>query len=288
MPERFMARPFFRPPTAELRYLPECPRQLRDGSLGWVAIQHGPDAVEGSFNVLNLETLENRCYPLPGRPGFFVETAEPGVLLIGVERKLVLFDLALHKVTMTLAQLPDNPRVIINDGIAVPDGVIFGTKDLKFSDPIAAVYHFGTRLREIQGAQICSNGKYFHDGLLIDIDSQPRTITEYRYHSDGPLERLRLIVPPERLPALPDGMKGTADGTCVVVAFYNSENVPDGVAQQIRIADGEVVAEWVLPGSPRVTCPAFVTIGGERRLLFTTAVEGMHPESAEAGTMFIA
>ena len=182
--------------------------------------------------------------------------------------------------------------MIINDGIAVPDGVIFGTKHSEFNQPIAALYHYGTTLREIRGGQTCSNGKYFHDGRLIDIDTQPKTITEYRYHGDGPLERLRLITPPDHLPALPDGLRPTPDGTCIVVAYYNPAAVADGLAQQIRIADGEVVAEWTIPGSPRVTCPEFVTMGGRTRVLFTTAVEGMPAEgravAPEAGTMFIA
>src|SRR6266852_3752240 len=213
------AQPFFRPPTEELRYLPECPTQLRGTNrLAWVAIQHGADAREGSLNVLDLVTLENRNYPLPGRPGFFVETAEAGVLLIGIERRLVLFDLASASIIATLAELPDDPRVIINDGIAVPDGVIFGTKHLEFSQPVAALYHYGTELRAIRGGQTCSNGKYFYGDRLIDIDSQPKTITEYRYHRDGPLERLRLIAEPDRLPAFPDGLRATPDGSCIVVA----------------------------------------------------------------------
>ena len=288
MPERLIARPFFRPPTAELRHLPECPRQLRDGRLGWVAIQHGPESTIGSFNVLDLSTLENRTFPLPGRPGFFVETEEPDVLLIGLERRLVLFDWKSGCVTRTIAAIPDDPQVIINDGIAVPDGVIFGTKHLMFNRPVAALYHYGSELRELIGEQTCSNGKYFHDDLLIDVDTQPKTITEYRYRSDGPLEKLRFVVPPEQLPALPDGLRATADGEYIVVAFYNPAMVADGIVQQIRIADGEVVAEWSVPGSPRVTCPALVEIGGERQWLFTTAVEGMKPESPQAGTFFVA
>src|SRR4051794_22573469 len=139
MPPRLVAQPFYRPPSDELRYLPECPTQLRGTNrLGWVAIQHGPDVRHGSFNVLDLITLENRSYPLPGRPGFFVETVDAGVLLIGLERRLVLFDLASGVVTKTLAELPDDPRVIINDGIAVPGGVIFGAKHLEFNQPVAA------------------------------------------------------------------------------------------------------------------------------------------------------
>ncbi len=90
MAPRIVARPFYRPPSAELRYLPECPRQLRDTNrLAWVAIQHGPDAANGSLNVLDLGTMQDRSYPLPGRPGFFAETPDPDIVTIGMERRLV-------------------------------------------------------------------------------------------------------------------------------------------------------------------------------------------------------
>lgn len=261
--------------------------------LAWVAIQHGVGAPSGSLNLLDLDTLQNRTCPLPGRPGFFAETADPNILIVGMERRLVHFDIAAGEILATLAQIPEDPRVIINDGIAVPDGVVFGTKHLAFNQPIAALYHYGgTTLRELRGGQTCSNGKYFHDDILIDIDTQPKTITEYRYHQDRPLEFVRLITPPERLPALPDGLRPTRDGLSIVVAYYNPDHVPNGLAQQIAIATGEVVHEWIIPGSPRVTCPEFVTIGGRPQILFTTAIEGMPPETRaiapDAGTMFVA
>jgi sugar lactone lactonase YvrE len=293
MAHQIVARPFFRPPSGELRYLPECPRQLRGTQLlAWVAIQHGAEARSGSLNVLNLETLENISHALPGRPGFFAETAEPGILIVGMERRLVRFDLARGVVLETLAELPEDPRVIINDGVAVPGGVIFGTKHLEFKLPIAALYHWNGTLRELRGGQICSNGKFLRGDVLIDIDTQPKTITAYRYHTDAPLEVLRLVIPPEKLPSLPDGLRPAADGRSIVVAYYNPAHTADGLAQQLRLNDGAVEREWVVPGSPRVTCPEFVEVGGKRQILFTTAVEGMPAETAaiapHAGTMFIA
>jgi len=72
MLSRTVAHPFFRPSSAELRYLPECPLHLRGSNLlAWVAIQHGADTLSGSLNVLDLASLQNQSYPLPGRPGFF-------------------------------------------------------------------------------------------------------------------------------------------------------------------------------------------------------------------------
>ena len=48
---------FYVPGSEELRYLPECPRLMRnfpheDPFLGWVAIQHSATDLTGSFNML--------------------------------------------------------------------------------------------------------------------------------------------------------------------------------------------------------------------------------------------
>src|SRR5690349_17667729 len=112
MPSRIVARPFFRPGSPELRYLPECPRQLAGSDvLAWVAIQHGADKASGSLNLLDLKTLENRSYALDGRPGFFAETADRNILIVGLERRLVRFDISAGEVVATLAHLPEDPRV---------------------------------------------------------------------------------------------------------------------------------------------------------------------------------
>src|ERR1035437_1807315 len=295
MPRRVEARPFFRPALEEQRYLPECPRVIGT-SLVWISIQYAADRPLGGINVLDLASRENVHHALPGRPGFFAGTGESGVLLVGLERRLVLYDLNRRAVTETLAHIPEDPRVIVNDGIAIPGGAIFGTKHLGFSEPVAALYHYdhATRqVREMLGGQICSNGKYLHDGLLVDIDSQPKTITEYRY--DGALHALnapRLIAPPEALPALPDGLRPMPGGQNAIVAYYNPGDVADGIAQEIRFSDGEVLTEFVLPGSPRVTCPEVWELDGATCVFFTTAIEGMPPETRaiapEAGTIFVA
>ena len=282
MPRRIQAVPFFRPATPELRYLPECPRVIGN-SLLWVSIQYAADQPRGGLNVLDLATGENCHHPLPGRPGFFAETADPALLVIGLERRLVLYNLARAQITGILATLPDDERVIINDGIAIPGGLIFGTKHLQFTLPIAALYHYdnATReLRELRGGQICSNGKFFDRDTLIDIDTQPKTITEYRY--DGALHPVRLIAAPASLPALPDGLRPTRGGTSIIVAYYNPEPVADGVAQEIRLSDGAVLTEWTLPGSPRVTCPE---VAGDF-VYFTTAVEGMPNATPHSGSIF--
>jgi hypothetical protein len=87
MPNRVQAQPFFRPALEEQRYLPECPFVIGE-SLVWISIQYAADRPQGGINVLDLASRENVHHPLPGRPGFFAKTADPGVVLIGLERRL--------------------------------------------------------------------------------------------------------------------------------------------------------------------------------------------------------
>lgn len=285
-PQVFTAEPFFAPATEELRFLPEGPRVLRTGkTLGWVAIQHGAGRMDGSINLLNLATRENRSLPLPGRPGFFAETSKPGVVLVGLERRLIYFDLIAGRVEEGF-EIPvtGDERVIINDGLAVEGGVLFGTKHLEFNKQIACLYYFDAHTAKVHTLlddQLCSNGKFLRElaggeAVLIDIDSIPKAISRYRL--DAQRRRIldrSLVAPPESLPGFPDGLRPTSNGESIVVAFYNPEPVDTGVAQEIRLADGAVLTEWRLPGSPRVTCPEFVEMDGKVKLLFTTADEGM-------------
>ena len=302
---QFVAERLFEPESEALRYLPEGPRVLRHLGLpgqwlGWVAIQHSAAEQVGSLNLFNLSSRENRSFELPGRPGFFAETATEGVVIVGMERRLVLFDWRSGEVTETGVVVSGDERVILNDGLAVEGGVLFGTKHLGFSEAIAAVYFYdwaSGRVHTVLEGQVCSNGKFLRrdatGATLIDIDSMPKTISRYRL--DSRLERVlerSLVVAPESLPGFPDGLRPSPDGESVIVAFYNPEAVSDGVARMYRLADGAVECEWVLPGSPRVTCPELVEMDGKVKIVFTTAVEGMAAEiramAPGAGALYVA
>jgi sugar lactone lactonase YvrE len=270
------------------------------GLLGWVAIQHGAGCREGSVNVLHLASGENRCFPVPGRPGFFAETTRPGLVLVGLERRLAYCDLLTGDVEETGITVTTDERVVINDGLAVEGGVLFGTKHLEFNQPIAALYYFDSAARTVDtvlDGQICSNGKFLSrdatGATLIDIDSLPKTIARYRL--DASLRRVldrSLVTDPDSLPGFPDGLRPSPDLQSIIVAFYNPNHCSDGLCRQIRLADGEVLCEWEIPQSPRVTCPEFVEIGGHVKLLFTTAVEGMPAETRAiapgAGAFYLA
>jgi sugar lactone lactonase YvrE len=294
------------PPNEELRFLPEGPRVLRNYPAaglraGWVAIQHGSDSIDGSMNVLEIASGKNTRFPLIGRPGFFAETERPGVVMIGLERALRLFNLLTGEFEDEGGvEVTRDEAVIINDGLAVEGGVLFGTKHVHLNLPVAALYFFDAgsgRVHTVVDRQTCSNGKFLRrdagGATLIDIDSIPKTITRYRL--DAGLETVierSLVVAPESLRGFPDGLRPAPDGESVIVAFYNPEAVTEGRLEQIRISDGEVLCEWIVPGSPRVTCPEFIEMDRKVKLLITTAVEGM-PETIRAmcpgaGTIYIA
>lgn len=293
----FEATPFFTPPTAALRFLPEGPRLLQnypspDPILGWVAIQESFSSLVGSVNLLNLRTMENDVHPLPGRVGFFAETDRPGVIVAGLERSLALYDLAVRKVLGQPFVVSEDERVVINDGLAVGRGLLFGTKHTAFKERIGCMYLLDSntgRLHTLHSKQICPNGKYLYGGGLVDIDSPNKTLDHYAFNPSGPsLGERRIIADFTGTPLFPDGLRPSPDGESVIVAFYNPEAAPEGLAREYRIRDGEVLSEWRLPGSPRVTCPEILALNGRVRALFTTAVEGMEPAVPLAGTLYIA
>jgi len=292
----FEAKPFFTPATAALRFLPEGPRVLQNHPgakdlLGWVAIQDSFEVLAGSVNLLDLATLSNDVHRLPGRAGFFAETDVPGLLVVGLERDLVLYDLLTRRIVGSPFRVTDDERVVINDGVAVDGGLLFGTKHIKFQERIACMYLFeaATRtLHTLHAAQICANGKFLHNGGLIDIDSFNKTLDYYPFDSSKPaLGERRIIADFRDTPLFPDGLRPSPDGESVIVAFYNPEAAAEGLAREFRIRDGEILAEWRLPGSPRVTCPEVFGWNGKVSVLFTTAIEGMEPPVPLAGSMYI-
>ena len=125
------------------------------------------------------------------------------------------------------------------------------------------------------------------------MDSDGKTIGRYRL--DCGLKKVlsqSLIAEPSSLPGFPDGLRPAPDGKSVIIAFYNPAHVSDGLARQMCIETGAVLAEWLIPGSPRVTCPELIQWHGKVMIVFTTAVEGMAAETRAiapgAGTMYIA
>lgn len=286
------------------RFLPEGPRPVTvEGreALAWVNIQTAVNSTSGVIHVRFWDTGELRTYPQAHRPGFLFPTDRPDRLFVGREKEVGALDLRTNSFT-PFATIPDwSSRTIINDGEIVPGGkaVVFGTKDLRFAAPIAALYLFTIDDRQITvlaGEQTCSNGKVFARDtggvVLFDIDTPKRNVVRYRLDLAGrTLNEPTKVLDLRNYDGFPDGMVDAGDGS-VIVAFYDPAAVTEGRAVRFDLATGNAVEEWTTPGSPRVTCPALVELDGRVRLVLTTATEGMAYElrerCPEAGNLFIA
>jgi sugar lactone lactonase YvrE len=271
---------WFHPPAEADRFLPEGPRAQDDGVV-WVNIQAGADAATGDVHHLTWDGRHAR-HPMPARPGFVFPTSNPNVVLAGCDKVVGLYDLTSADWT-PLAAIPDtHPRTIINDGEIVPGGraIVFGTKDVQFADAIAHLYLFtldDNRLSVLAGGQTCSNGKVFADGgrTLYDIDTPRKVVTKYRFDvTTRTITDEGIALDLQSRDDFPDGMCDVGDGT-VIVAFYNPAFADTGRAVRYRLGTGEVLGEWLTPGSPRVTCPLLLQRPDGVKLILATADEGM-------------
>jgi len=297
------ARPLSLPDTAALRFLPEGPIPLNDrGRFSWVGIQHGLDSSTGSINVLSLDTMDNLSHQLPGRPGFAIPCQTENRFVAGMERELGFFDVSDGSWTPFCDGIDAGvENTIINDGSVFEDNLIFGTKDLSFSEKKAGLYLYRGRdkqLIQLRDDQICSNGKAIRraaDGtlMLIDIDSPTRMVVQYPLDIDGGcLGEPEVLIQFEGDPAVPDGAVLTPDEQGLIVAMFLPHAADHGETRWYDLETGQLKRVWQTPGSPQNTCPALVEYQGGVHLVITTAIENLSEEDQrrcpEAGRIFVA
>jgi sugar lactone lactonase YvrE len=295
----------------EDRFLPEGPRSVVvEGrvALVWVNIQTAADSTRGALHLRFWDNGERRVLPQPARPGFVLPTDQPGMVVVGREKEIGLLDLGTGAWSAWAAIPDDNPRTIINDGEIVPGGraIVFGTKDVRFADPIAQLYSMTLDDRKVwilADKQTCSNGKFFErtdQGLyLFDIDTPKRNVIQYflefaTNEVNGVRHRIAcpdVILDLSDIDGFPDGMIACGDGSAII-AFYNPHRSGPGSAIRFDLGTGMAIEEWTTPDSPRVTCPLLINRDGNVQLVLTTADEGMPAElrsqCPNAGNLFIA
>ncbi|MEM6980532.1 MAG: SMP-30/gluconolactonase/LRE family protein [Planctomycetota bacterium] len=303
MPRIHDATPLHVPDTDALRFLPEGPIAMdHTGRVSWVGIAHGSDVEHGSINVLDLETMANVSYLLPGRPGFAFPCRESGKFVLGMERELGIFDLKTEMWSPFCDGVDqDVTGTIINDGMIYEDNLIFGTKDLEFATKKAGLYLYRGRdakLIRLRDDQICSNGKSIRvneSGVLslIDIDSPTRLIVEYPIDIDSAtLGSPRTLVDLTSDAAVPDGHVLVPGDRDIIVSMFLPNVADYGQTRRFDLATGDCTEIWQTSGSPQNTCPCLVTHGGSVKLVITTAVENMSASDQDkcpnAGQLFVA
>lgn len=296
----FAVELLFTPNTESLRNLPEGPYRLANGRLSWVAIQHGPNEVTGSLNILDLATKSNKSMRLRRRPGFVFPTTDPNQFVIGLDRSIVLYNVLAGTVDPLNSDIDSQvDGTINNDGMVYGDYLTFGCKDLAFIAPKAGLYLMkpDRTLVRLADDQVCSNGKAIrvnddHSLSFFDICSCSKCVTEWTLDLDKhEIDNWRTVVNLGEEGVFPDSMILTPDEQSVIVAIFNPNGATVGEARQYSIATGQLEAIWWCAHSPRVTCPQLIEMGGQVKLLLTTADEGMAPDlrakNKNAGCTFV-
>ena len=236
-------------------------------------------------------TGKERQWSLPQRVGSFVLTDAPGVLILGLAKKVVLFDT--HTGTLQpLADVePDNPTTRVNDGRADRCGnYVFGTMHEGGPEPIGSFYRF-TPMGMLQrlalpNIAIANSIAFSPDGATMYwCDTPSRRIHACDYDGQtGDVSNIRIFADLRDQDA--DGRhKGSPDGSTVDAegCLWNAEWGGNRLTRYA--ADGRVLAQVSVPTS-QPTCPAF---GGAAfdALYVTTARDGLSAhrlaEDANAG-----
>lgn len=288
------------PECRQLRFLPEGPIAYGNQGFSWVAIQHAEEATHGSLNIFDWRSKSNSNYDLPGRPGFAFPTEIDEIFLAGLERRVMMVNIATGENTVISDEIDQNvANTIINDGIPFSEGIIFGAKDLEFQTKKAGLYFWRASDRNLmllRDDQICSNGKIITGAgnarTLLDIDTPTQQVVRYELDCDaGILSDPEVVLDLSALDIFPDGMVATPDGQSVIIAFYNPNPAEYGVARQFSLATGNVEAEWRCAQAPRVTCPLLLNTEDGVKLILTTATEVMESAMFEAhpnsGCLFV-
>jgi sugar lactone lactonase YvrE len=299
--KEYQATLLYRPEKDSLRFLPEGPYPVGENQFSWISIQHGKNETTGSLNILDLSHSENKNWPLKGRPGFAFPTDQKNIFVIGLERDIILFNIETGDIEKLAGPVDESvSNTIINDGICFDEGLIFGCKELSFTNPVAGLYYFRSRDRKLfllRDDQTCSNGKILIGSgtkrTLLDIDTPTKKVVSYQIDlEEGSLSDPETILDLNNVESFPDGMITTPDGKSVIIAFFNPNPANEGEARQYSIETGNLETVWKLEHSPQVTCPQLINLDGEIKLVLTTAVENMSEvqklNSTNAGCLFLA
>jgi len=296
------ARLLYRPVPESWGYLPEGPYALGADRFSWITIQTSATSVTGALHRFDLARGVDEVTELPGRPGFAFPTDQSGKFLIGLERRVVLFDIASGAIEPLTEEIDKGAAgTIINDAVLFDEGLVFGAKELTFSQKIAGLYLLRRRdlkLFRLRDDQICSNGKFIRPlggdcWELFDIDTPTRQVVRYELDvATGRISEPTIALELSHVNGFPDGMIQVPGREEVIVAMFDPAPAPCGFAIRFSLTTGQPLERWRVAGAPQVTCPQLVQSEGGVKLILSTAAENLSPErlaqQPHSGSLFIA
>ncbi|MET0332267.1 MAG: SMP-30/gluconolactonase/LRE family protein [Dyella sp.] len=227
----------------------------------------------------------HHSWPLPQRLGSFALTAQPGVLLLGLERQLARFDSRSEALELLAEVESQLPTTRINDGRCDRHGnFVFGSMNEDASiQPIGSFYRYTAsghlQRMELPKVAIANSIAFSPDGATMYFcDSPQRRIMACDYDGlSGATSRLRVFAElASDGAAVPDGSTVDADGY-----LWNAQW---GGGRVVRYApDGRI--DHIVPVTPRQ--PSCVSFAGPTldQLCITSARRGLDGANAFDGAV---
>ncbi len=245
--------------------LGECPTwDERSATLFWVDIEGK------AIHRFDPSTGEDTSKPTVGRPGSFVLTSDPDVLLVAMEHELLWFHWPTGTTQAFVALEAAGNGNRLNDGKTDRAGrYIVGSmfenpNDGRATGSLYSVEADGS-FRTVRTDIGVTNGLAFDPvhGRAYFADTHTRTVLTFDYDdANGDFTNERVFLDYDEMPGLPDGSCIDSEG------FYWSASVYG--SSLIRVSpDGEVVERLELP-LEKPSMPAFG--GSDLRTMFITTI----------------
>lgn len=236
--------------------------------------------IEGKqLHRFNPRTQQNESRDTSGRPGSFVLTSDPGVLLVAMEHELVWFHWESGRTVPFVELETAGNGNRLNDGKTDRAGrYIVGSmfenpNDGRATGNLYSVEGDGT-FKTIRQSIGVSNGIGFTDNRAYFADTHTRTIQSYDYDlADGSFSNEQLFCDYGEMPGLPDGACVDSEG------FYWSASVYGWAIIRISPA-GEVVQRIDVPVE-KPSMPAFG--GADLKTIFVTTIGMGRAKPSAAG-----
>jgi len=237
-------------------------------------------------------------HDLPEPVGFAFPATEDNKFVVGLGKGLALYDARTKNITKLVEDLNEGDT-LVNDALLIDEGLVFGSKHLTTPQKLAGLwyYSYDSRIPHLlMPNQKISNGM---DTItdekgqfwLIHTDSPDKLIKKYPFDPKSgkfDSQKGQIIVDLQDGTCFPDGLTLSPDKKHLIVALWNNdEDATNGEARQYNIETGRLERVFIVPGSPRVTCPILV----KDKVILTSAWEGsekLRKAQPNAGRLFVA